>query len=87
MELRSGGDHPKNPLAFRFLTVCCDTNSTIDKARTHGKIVTLRLWWNGIHNGLKIRRRKLASSNLASRTNAKEAPSGLLCVGLLFKEI
>ena len=28
----------------------------------------MRLWWNGIHCGLKIRRRKLASSNLASRT-------------------
>lgn len=28
----------------------------------------MRMWWNGIHSGLKIRRRKLASSNLASRT-------------------
>ena len=28
----------------------------------------VRLWWNGIHNGLKIRRRKLGGSNPPSRT-------------------
>ena len=38
----------------------------------------LRLWWNGIHNGLKIRRRKLASSNLASRTTSEQATYRLL---------
>ncbi len=29
----------------------------------------MRLWWNGIHNRLKICRRKLAGSNPANRTN------------------
>lgn len=28
----------------------------------------MRLWWNGIHNGLKIRRGNLAGSNPANRT-------------------
>ena len=28
----------------------------------------MRLWWNGIHNRLKICRRKLAGSNPANRT-------------------
>ena len=31
----------------------------------------VRLWWNGIHNGLKIRRRKLGGSNPPSRTTSE----------------
>ena len=31
----------------------------------------MRLWWNGIHNGLKIRRRKLEGSNPSSRTKVE----------------
>ncbi len=41
--------------------------ASADLGQIHER-TTVRLWWNGIHNGLKIRRRKLASSNLASRT-------------------
>lgn len=59
------------------------------------------MWWNGIHSGLKIRRRKLASSNLASRTRSQKSsryrllfcvftaylqPQHPLCK-LIFKEI
>ena len=29
----------------------------------------MRMWWNGIHSGLKIRRRKLGGSNPPIRTN------------------
>ena len=28
----------------------------------------MRPWWNGIHSGLKIRRRKLEGSNPSGRT-------------------
>ena len=36
----------------------------------------MRLWWNGIHNGLKIRRRKLAGSNPANRTTIRAVVFG-----------
>ncbi len=36
----------------------------------------MRLWWNGIHNGLKIRRGNLAGSNPANRTKNESPLAG-----------
>ena len=44
----------------------------------------MRLWWNGIHNGLKIRRGNLAGSNPANRTMS---PPGIRLRGDVFNDI
>lgn len=40
----------------------------------------MRLWWNGIHNRLKICRRKLAGSNPANRTMKNALKQGVFLV-------
>ena len=58
-----------NPCIFDDKSVTDDAEKRrIDNETGTGKINEVRLWWNGIHNGLKIRRRKLEGSNPSSRT-------------------
>ena len=67
-----------NPCIFDDKSVTDDAEKRrIDNETGTGKINEVRLWWNGIHNGLKIRRRKLEGSNPSSRTK-KKASFGML---------
>ena len=68
-----------NPCIFDDKSVTDDAEKRrIDNETGTGKINEVRLWWNGIHNGLKIRRRKLEGSNPSSRTNKNLAYAPVL---------